>query len=199
MRMLLDAGADFSLTTDDGTTPLMVAAGLGRYTNDKNLRRGERKPSAEGAVLMLLDAGADVHARNEADFTALHGAALRGLNEVVQTLLDHGADIDARDFRGRTPYRLAQGSKPGILFSRVSGYGRFSRGPGRRYQASVWRERCRSVFAMFLSRRPRPTATAGLSTCRGFLLSSVWSASCLPGERAPGGWPDAALDPRPCR
>ena len=116
MRMLLDAGANFSLTTDDGTTPLMVAAGLGRYTNDKNLRRGERKPSAEGAVLMLLDAGADVHARNEADFTALHGAALRGLNEVVQTLLDHGADIDARDFRGRTPYRLAQGSKQAFYF-----------------------------------------------------------------------------------
>ena len=116
MRMLLDAGADFSLTTDDGTTPLMVAAGLGRYTNDKNLRRGERKPSAEEAVLMLLDAGADVHARNEADFTALHGAALRGLNEVVQTLVDHGADIDARDFRGRTPYRLAQGSKQAFYF-----------------------------------------------------------------------------------
>ena len=116
MRLLLAAGADPTLTTDDGTTPLMVAAGLGRYTNDKNLRRGTRSPSSEEAVTLLLDAGAAVNARNEADFTALHGAAFRGLNEVIRILLDRGADIDARDFRGRTPYRLAEGSKQSFYF-----------------------------------------------------------------------------------
>ena len=116
LRRLLAAGADPTLATDDGTTPLMVAAGLGRYTNDKNLRRGKRSPSSEAAVTLLLDAGADVSARNEADFTALHGAAFRGLNEVIRILVDHGADIDARDFRGRTPYRLAEGSKQSFYF-----------------------------------------------------------------------------------
>ena len=116
MQMLLTAGADPLLTTDDGTTPLMVAAGLGRYTNDKNLKRGERKPSAEETVVLLLDAGADVNAKNEADFTALHGATFRGLNEVIQILVDRGADINARDFRGRTPYRMAQGSKQSFYF-----------------------------------------------------------------------------------
>ena len=116
MQMLLTAGADPLLTTDDATTPLMVAAGLGRYTNDKNLKRGERKPSAEEAVVLLLDAGADVNAKNEADFTALHGATFRGLNEVIQILVDRGADINARDFRGRTPYRMAQGSKQSFYF-----------------------------------------------------------------------------------
>jgi hypothetical protein len=116
MRGLLAAGADPTLTTDDGTTPLMVAAGLGRYTNDNNLRRGRPSPSAEEAVSLLLQAGADVNARNEADFTALHGAAFRGLNEVIEVLVGHGADIDARDFRGRTPYRVAQGSKQSFYF-----------------------------------------------------------------------------------
>ena len=116
MRLLLAAGADPTLTSDDGTTALMVAAGLGRYTNDKNLRRGTRSPSSEQAVTLLLDAGADVNARNEADFTALHGAAFRGLNEVIRILVDRGADIDARDFRGRTPYRLAEGSKQSFYF-----------------------------------------------------------------------------------
>ena len=116
MRLLLAAGADPTLTTDDSTTPLMVAAGLGRYTHDQNLRRGKRSPSAEATVRLLLESGANVHARNEADFTALHGAAFRGLNEVIQILVDHGADIDARDFRGRTPYRLAQGSKQSFYF-----------------------------------------------------------------------------------
>ena len=32
------------------------------------------------------------------------------------TLVEHGADIDARDFRGRTPYRVAEGAKQGFNF-----------------------------------------------------------------------------------
>ena len=63
-----------------------------------------------------MQAGADINARNEADFTALHGAAFRGLNEIVQILVDNGADIDARDFRGRTAYRLAEGAKQSFQF-----------------------------------------------------------------------------------
>jgi len=41
----------------------------------------------------LLDAGAITRAVNEADFTALHGAAFRGLNEVHSDLVDRGAHI----------------------------------------------------------------------------------------------------------
>ena len=117
IQLLLKAGADLNLTTDDGTTPLMMAAGLGRATHIPTAPgRAERAPSAEEAVKVLLAAGADVNAANEADFTALHGAAYRGLNEVVQILVDHDADINARDFRGRTPFRLAEGSKQSFAF-----------------------------------------------------------------------------------
>ena len=116
MRMLLAAGADPHLTTDDGTTPLMVAAGLGRSTYTPREPRGIRSPGAERAVGLLLSAGADIGAVNEAGFTALHGAAFRGLNEVIEHLVAHGADIDARDFRGRTAYRMAEGSKQSFQF-----------------------------------------------------------------------------------
>jgi len=95
---------------------LMVAAGLGRCTFDPNLKRGARSVGAEEAVTFLLNAGADINAMNEADFTALHGAAYRGLNEVIKILVDRGADINARDYRGRTPYRLAEGSKQSFQF-----------------------------------------------------------------------------------
>ena len=64
----------------------------------------------------MLEAGADINATNEADFSALHGASFRGLNEVVEFLVAKGADINARDFRGRTAYRLAQGSKQSFQF-----------------------------------------------------------------------------------
>ena len=116
LRVLLAAGADPRLTTDDGTTPLMVAAGLGRSTYTPRELRGVRSPGAERAVEVLIEAGADVNAVNEAGFTALHGAAFRGLNEVLDYLVARGADIDARDFRGRTAYRMAEGSKQSFQF-----------------------------------------------------------------------------------
>ena len=116
IKRLLAAGADPALAIDDGTTPFMAAAGLGRCTFRPNLKRGLRSQGAEAVVPVLLEAGADINAINEADFTALHGAAYRGLNEVVDYLVANGADIDARDYRGRTPYRLAEGSKQSFQF-----------------------------------------------------------------------------------
>ena len=116
LRVLLAAGADLHRTTVDGTTPLMVAAGLGRSTYTPREPRGGRSLGAEKAVRVLLDAGADINAVNEADFTALHGAAFRGLNEVITYLVERGADIDARDFRGRTAYRMAEGAKQSFQF-----------------------------------------------------------------------------------
>ena len=119
MQALLAAGADPHLTTDDGTTPLMAAAGLGTATMTPRQPRGVRSPSAEEAVRVLLEAGADIHAVNEADFTTLHGAAYRGLNEVIEYLVAQGADINARDFRAahRTDWRRGannrSSSKPG--------------------------------------------------------------------------------------
>jgi len=130
LETLLAAGADLRLTTDDGTTPLMVAAGLGRCTFDPNLKRGARSSGAEEAVTVLLNAGADINAVNEADFTALHGAAYRGLNEVIKILVDRGANINARDYRGRTPYRLAEGSKQSFQFQAYPDTAAFMKGLG---------------------------------------------------------------------
>ena len=65
---------------------------------------------------VLVEAGADINAVNEADFTALHGAAFRGQNEVVTYLVEQGAAIDARDFRGRTAFRMAEGAKQSFQF-----------------------------------------------------------------------------------
>lgn len=129
IRALLDAGADLRLTSSDGTTPLMMAAGLGRSTFAP-IKRGPRSESAEEAVTLLIEAGADVNAVNEADFAALHGAAFRGLNEVLKILVDRGANINARDFRGRTPYRLAEGNKQSFQFQLYPETAEFIKGLG---------------------------------------------------------------------
>ena len=112
MQILLDAGADPSLATDDGTTPLMAAAGLGHGGGGPERPR----PQAVAPVKLLLDAGADVNVVNEAGFTALHGAAFVGINEVVQLLVDQGAKLDAQDFMERTPFRIAEGAKQQFSF-----------------------------------------------------------------------------------
>jgi ankyrin repeat protein len=111
MRSLLVAGARPDLTTEDGTTPLMAAAGCGRAAHATNVPRAERQPMAEEAAQILLEANVNVTATNEGDFTALHCAAFTGLPELVKTFVERGADINARDWRGRTPFRLAEGAK----------------------------------------------------------------------------------------
>ena len=116
LRSLLAGGARVELTSVDGTTALMAAAGCGREAHVTDQPRAQRQPMAEAAARILLEAGVDVTATNEADFTALHCAAFSGLPEVAETLVAAGADINARDWRGRTPFRLAEGAKQGFHY-----------------------------------------------------------------------------------
>ena len=105
MTLLLEHGADPKLNTNDGTTPLMVASGIGWVEGVTY----EWSPEANvAAVTMLLDLGLDVNERNAEGRTALMGAAHKGRNEIVQLLVDRGADLDARDIGSRdTIHRLA--------------------------------------------------------------------------------------------
>ena len=111
IRALLGAGADLRIATNDGTTPLMITAGLGPRTYSPTLKRGTLIPDALTSLKLLVEAGAEINGRNEGDFTALHAATMRGWNEMVLYLVQQGADINARDYRGRTPFRMAEGGK----------------------------------------------------------------------------------------
>ena len=59
------------------------------------------------AVRALLDAGVDVHTRDEHDWTPLNWAAGRGDLEMVRLLLDRGADVYRVGRDQRTPYLIA--------------------------------------------------------------------------------------------
>ena len=68
----------------------------------------------------LLDHGLDVHARFAevmySGFTAIHVAALYGHVSVVETLLNHAANINGEDVtEKRRPLHLAAGSRQGSM------------------------------------------------------------------------------------
>ena len=56
-----------------------------------------------GIVAMLLEAGAEVNARNRDGGTPLHSAAFLGQYEAVELLLENGADVNIRNQDGSTP------------------------------------------------------------------------------------------------
>ncbi len=109
MRALEAHGADSLLAATDGTTALMVAAGLGRYEAE-NLRT---EADTLAAVGLALDLGADVNATTDAGHTALHAAAHIKSDRLVQLLVDRGAAINVANERGETPLMLADRFRAG--------------------------------------------------------------------------------------
>jgi formylglycine-generating enzyme required for sulfatase activity len=58
-------------------------------------------------VRLLIEAGADPHARDGDGATALHHASAGGSEETVRLLLEAGVEVDARTERGRTALMMA--------------------------------------------------------------------------------------------
>lgn len=106
MKFLVGAGADPSIADTDGTTPLMVAAGRARVDNETRVPEA----AALDATRMVLDLKLDPNAQNKNGETALHAAALAGLNSVVRLLVDRGAAVNAKTRNGKTPLATAEGT-----------------------------------------------------------------------------------------
>ena len=114
-RLLLEAGAD----PNDGESlyhateqpdleglKLLLAHGA-RVTGSNAIKHILDWESPEG-LRLLLEAGGDPNETNPQGDTALHWAVRRNRSpEIVEMLLNHGADIDAVRRDGRTAYALA--------------------------------------------------------------------------------------------
>lgn len=107
MKLLVAHGADPNRAADDHNTPL-IAAGKGMGAR---FQGGEDKPEADFVECMkvLVAAGADVNAVNDTGDTAMHGAAARGADLMVQFLADHGAKFNIKNKQERTPLDVAMG------------------------------------------------------------------------------------------
>jgi ankyrin repeat protein len=106
MKLLLAQGADPNIATFEGTTPLMAAAGVNWVVNQTF---DEGSDALLAAVALALDLGNDVNAANSMGVRAIHGAANRGSDEIIQFLAQQGAELDVADREGRTPLAWAAG------------------------------------------------------------------------------------------
>jgi ankyrin repeat protein len=118
MRRLAAGGADPRLMTNENTTALMAAAGVGRVTVESSVSEAAALEAVKAAVSLGSD---DVNAANAAGDTALHGAASMRSLPLVQFLLDRGARADVKNKRGQTPAANARGSAVADLLDKLAG------------------------------------------------------------------------------
>ena len=116
MRVLLEVGADPSITTENGTTALMAAAGVGIWAPGEN--PGTHEEALAAVELAFEVGGGDVNAANDEGDTALHGAVYRGgAIPVIEFLAGKGAKLDAVNTFGWMPVTAADGLEytPAVL------------------------------------------------------------------------------------
>lgn len=114
MDILIEGGADPFINSNDGTTPLMVAAGADFVEGqDKYNRRWFEdnikalQDAALPAVIKCVELGININAKNQQNQTALHGAVYLAGEELLSYLVNQGADINAINNRGQTPWLIA--------------------------------------------------------------------------------------------
>jgi uncharacterized protein len=108
IKFLVAHGADVTATTKNGTNALMLVAGVELQYPDED---GGTGPTALEALNEVIKFPLDVNAVNNAGDTALHGAAYRGWNPIVQILIDKGAKLDVVNKKGSTPLTIADGDR----------------------------------------------------------------------------------------
>jgi uncharacterized protein len=114
MRLLAELGADPLLTNEDGTTPLMVAAGIG---TSSPLEDPGNEAEVLEAVKLALKLGGDVNAVDKKGETAMHGAAYKYVPSVARFLAQNGARVEVwnhQNDRGWTPLKIVEGIPVGM-------------------------------------------------------------------------------------
>jgi ankyrin repeat protein len=107
MKLLAASGADVNGGLDDGTTPVMAAA-----RRQGREGRGLAENRIVEAMKLAIELGSKLDAVDSNGNTALHIAAVRRLETVVQFLVEAGAPINAANNKGLTPLAMTLAPLP---------------------------------------------------------------------------------------
>ena len=94
VQLLLNKGADINAPSKNDQQVMPLHSAL---TNPRNAAVAE----------LLIERGADLHARQFEGYTPLHYAAANGLERIVKTLVARSVDLSAKEMGGKTAYDLA--------------------------------------------------------------------------------------------
>ncbi|XP_049416498.1 ankyrin repeat and SOCS box protein 16 isoform X1 [Epinephelus fuscoguttatus] len=160
VQLLLSHGADPDMRAEDGSAPLHLC------TSAQSFQCAE----------LLIEGGADVSVRmKESRVTPLHVAARRGLEEHVELLLSHGADVLATNQEGETPLNAAcsGAEKPSeagrylCVVQRLLGAGADPRTAGRK-QHTPLHNACANCSPRIVDILLQHGAKADVANCAGY-------------------------------
>lgn len=106
MELLLEYKADPMIETFQGSSALMAAAGV-NWVFNQTFDEGDN--ALLEAVQLCVELGLDVNASNSMGINAMHGAANRGSDAIIEFLHASGARLDFLDNENRSVFDWAQG------------------------------------------------------------------------------------------
>jgi ankyrin repeat protein len=107
MRLLAELGGGEMIPNATGDTPLLAASGLGI---EKPGESPGNPDEVTEAIKFCLELGADATVVDNNGNNALHGAAVWGSNGAVELLVAAGAQLNLKNHKGQTPWRIAEGA-----------------------------------------------------------------------------------------
>lgn len=151
MRLLVEAGGDPKISTLGGTTPLMVASGVGVNIGLRgggeaggagtkiDTSTGKARNKKLETVQFAWQLGNDVNAIGPDGRRAVHGAALYGLSEVMEFLAEKGADLNAQDMWGQSALSIAMADPDGLVYRNLPDKGQDStfRRRGKKHEGMI--------------------------------------------------------------
>lgn len=115
MHILAEGGADPLLTTEEQITPLIALAEFVPSAIEQLISRKRSGPVEEqdrlDSAALAVQLGIDVNGADKDGQTALHTAASRGENKLIEFLVANGADLEAKNKVGQTPLSIAEDPK----------------------------------------------------------------------------------------
>lgn len=175
VRLLVDHGADPLVRNSDNETPLLAAAGYGWIDGYSQGRSNQERLET---IKLLVSLGADVNWACDHGITPLMVAANFGVTDIIQYLVDQGADLSAHDLGKKNDGIFGGSIEPLMPIDYAIGVGTF-----RPNNAILHMEEATELMTRMMAERGIPLTTSEC-TLRAFSCGDVDPQGATPSDIA---------------